>query len=149
MNSQKKRNLLITIIVLLSIASDQISKIWVRNNFESYTETSIIGDVFTLIKVENSGAFLGMGSELSETFRILLLIVLPIIVLVSITVYTYIEKTLDKNSIIGFSLIIGGGIANIFDRIVYGSVTDFLYLNFGGIFKTGIFNVADLSVQQG
>ena len=149
MNSQKKRNLLITIIVLLSIASDQISKICVRNNFESYTETSIIGDVFTLIKVENSGAFLGMGSELSETFRILLLIVLPIIVLVSITVYTYIEKTLDKNSIIGFSLIIGGGIANIFDRIVYGSVTDFLYLNFGGIFKTGIFNVADLSVTTG
>lgn len=149
MNSQKKRNLLITIIVLLSIASDQISKIWVRNNFESYTETSIIGDVFTLIKVENSGAFLGMGSELSEKFRILLLIVLPIIVLVSITVYTYIEKTLDKNSIIGFSLIIGGGIANIFDRIVYGSVTDFLYLNFGGIFKTGIFNVADLSVTTG
>ena len=149
MNSQKKRNLLITIIVLLSIASDQISKIWVRNNFESYSETSIIGDVFTLIKVENSGAFLGMGSELSETFRILLLIVLPIIVLVSITVYTYIEKTLDKNSIIGFSLIIGGGIANIFDRIVYGSVTDFLYLNFGGIFKTGIFNVADLSVTTG
>lgn len=149
MNSQKKRNLLITIIVLLSIASDQISKIWIRNNFESYTETSIIGDVFTLIKVENSGAFLGMGSELSETFRILLLIVLPIIVLVSITVYTYIEKTLDKNSIIGFSLIIGGGIANIFDRIVYGSVTDFLYLNFGGIFKTGIFNVADLSVTTG
>ena len=149
MNSQKKRNLLITIIVLLSIASDQISKIWVRNNFESYTETSIIGDVFTLIKVENSGAFLGMGSELSETFRILLLIVLPIIVLVSITVYTYIEKTLDKNSIIGFSLIIGGGIANIFDRIVYGSVTDFLYLNFGGIFKTGIFNIADLSVTTG
>ena len=149
MNSQQKRNLLITIIVLLSIASDQISKIWVRNNFESYTETSIIGDVFTLIKVENSGAFLGMGSELSETFRILLLIVLPIIVLVSITVYTYIEKTLYKNSIIGFSLIIGGGIANIFDRIVYGSVTDFLYLNFGGIFKTGIFNVADLSVTTG
>ena len=97
MNSQKNRNLLITIIVLLSIASDQISKIWVRNNFESYTETSIIGDVFTLIKVENSGAFLGMGSELSETFRILLLIVLPIIVLVSITVYTYIEKTKKYN----------------------------------------------------
>ena len=149
MIDRRKRNILITIIVLLSIASDQILKIWVRNNFESYSETSIIGDVFTLIKVENSGAFLGMGSELSETFRILLLIVLPIIVLVSITVYTYIEKTLDKNSIIGFSLIIGGGIANIFDRIVYGSVTDFLYLNFGGIFKTGIFNVADLSVTTG
>ena len=149
MLDKRKRNLLITTIVFFSIALDQISKIWVRNNFESYIENSIIGDVFTLIKVENTGAFLGMGSELSETLRILLLIVLPIIVLISITIYTYIDKTLDKISIIGFSLIIGGGIGNIFDRIVYGSVTDFLYLDFGGIFKTGIFNFADLSVTTG
>ena len=149
MLDKRKRNLLITTIVFLSIALDQISKIWVRNNFESYIENSIIGDIFTLIKVENTGAFLGMGSELSETLRILLLIVLPIIVLISITIYTYIDKTLDKISIIGFSLIIGGGIGNIFDRIVYGSVTDFLYLDFGGIFKTGIFNFADLSVTTG
>ena len=149
MLNKRKRNLFITTIVFLSIALDQISKIWVRNNFESYIENSIIGDVFTLIKVENTGAFLGMGSELSETLRILLLIVLPIIVLISITIYTYIDKTLDKISIIGFSLIIGGGIGNIFDRIVYGSVTDFLYLDFGGMFKTGIFNIADLSVTTG
>ena len=149
MLDKRKRNLLITTIVFLSIALDQISKIWVRNNFESYIENSIIGNIFSLIKVENKGAFLGMGSELSETLRILLLIVLPIIVLISITIYTYIDKTLDKISIIGFSLIIGGGIGNIFDRIVYGSVTDFLYLDFGGIFKTGIFNIADLSVTTG
>ena len=90
-----------------------------------------------------------MGSELSEIPRILLLIILPVIVLISITLYTYIDKSLDKLSIIGFSLIIGGGIANIFDRIVFGSVTDFLYINLGGIFKTGIFNIADLSVTTG
>ena len=149
MLNKKSRHLLITILVFLSIAFDQISKIWVRNNFESYSEKSIIGDVFTLIKVENTGAFLGMGSELSEIPRILLLIILPVIVLISITLYTYIDKTLDKLSIIGFSLIIGGGIANIFDRIVFGSVTDFLYINLGGIFKTGIFNIADLSVTTG
>ena len=149
MNSKKNRYSLITLIVGLSIAFDQLSKIWVRNNFESYIEKSIIRDVFTLIKVENTGAFLGMGSELSEIPRILLLIVLPIVVLISITLYTYLEKTLDQTSIIGFSLIIGGGIANIFDRIVYGSVTDFLYINLGGIFKTGIFNIADVSVTTG
>ena len=143
------RQKLITLIVLLSISIDQISKIWVRNNFESYNETSIIGDIFTLIKVENTGAFLGMGSELSEIPRVFLLIILPVVVLISITIYTYIDKTLDKISIIGFSLIIGGGVANIFDRIVYGSVTDFLYINLGGIFKTGIFNIADLSVTTG
>ena len=149
MLDKRKRNLLITTIVFLSIALDQISKIWVRNNFESYIENSIIGDVFTLLKVENTGAFLGMGSELPESLRILLLIVLPIIVLIFITIYTYIDKELDKISIIGFSLIIGGGIGNIFDRIVYGSVTDFFYLDFGSIFKTGIFNIADMFVTTG
>ena len=51
MIDRRKRNILITIIVLLSIAFDQISKVWVRNNFESYIETSIVGDIFTLIKV--------------------------------------------------------------------------------------------------
>ena len=149
MLNNKVRHILITLIVLLSISIDQISKIWVRNNFESYNETSIIGDIFTLIKVENTGAFLGMGSELSEIPRVFLLIILPVVVLISITIYTYIDKTLDKISIIGFSLIIGGGVANIFDRMVYGSVTDFLYINLGGIFKTGIFNIADLSVTSG
>ena len=149
MINKKKRKILTTIIILLSIACDQISKVWARNNLESYTEKNIIGEVFSLIKVENTGAFLGMGSELSETLRVLLLIILPVIVLVSITIYTYIDKSLDKISIIGFSFIIGGGISNIFDRIMFGSVTDFLYLNFGGIFKTGIFNVADLWVTTG
>ncbi len=149
MINKKERNILITIIVLLSIVSDQISKVWARNNLESYIEKNIFGDVFSLIKVENTGAFLGMGSELPETLRVLLLIVLPVIVLISITIYTYIDKSLNKISIIGFSFIIGGGIANIFDRIIFGSVTDFLYLNFGGIFKTGIFNIADLWVTTG
>lgn len=147
--TKKFRYILISTIVSVSIALDQFSKVWVRSNFENYSEKNLIGEVFTLIKVENTGAFLGMGSELSEIPRILLLIVLPVVVLISITIYTYIEKTLDKISIIGFSLIIGGGIANIFDRIVYGSVTDFLYINLGGVFKTGIFNIADLSVTTG
>ena len=38
MLNKRKRNLLITTIVFLSIALDQISKIWVRNNFESYVD---------------------------------------------------------------------------------------------------------------
>ena len=149
MTDKKFRYILISTIVSVSIALDQFSKVWVRSNFENYSEKNLIGEIFTLIKVENTGAFLGMGSELSEIPRILLLIVLPVVVLISITIYTYIEKTLDKISIIGFSLIIGGGIANIFDRIVYGSVTDFLYINLGGVLKTGIFNIADLSVTTG
>jgi len=61
----------------------------------------------------------------------------------------YRDKEIDKISLIGFCFIIGGGIGNIYDRILYGSVTDFLFIDLGGIFKTGIFNIADLSVTTG
>ena len=138
----------ISSLIILSIFFDQLSKFWIRNNIESYNEIELIGSFFILIRVENSGAFLGMGSELSYIPKLILLIIFPIIVLVAVSIYTYMDKKLDNLSLVGFSLIIGGGVANIFDRVVYGSVTDFLYINLG-FFKTGIFNIADLSVTTG
>ena len=138
----------ISSLIILSIFFDRLSKFWIRNNVESYNEIELIGSFFTLIRVENSGAFLGMGSELSYIPKLILLIIFPIVVLVAVSIYTYMDKKLDNLSLVGFSLIIGGGVANIFDRVVYGSVTDFLYINLG-FFKTGIFNIADLSVTTG
>lgn len=45
-------------------------------------------------------------------------------------------------------MIIGGGLGNINDRIIYGSVTDFLYFDFV-LFHTGIVNMADISLTIG
>ena len=146
---EKKRNISISIIIALSIFLDQISKILIRNNVEQYSDIKLIGEYFILTNVENSGAFLGMGSDFSPIMKSVFLIILPIIVLISIIIYVYRDKEIDKISLIGFSIIIGGGIGNIFDRIIYGSVTDFLFIDLGGIFKTGIFNIADLAVTTG
>ena len=146
---EKKRNISISIIIALSIFLDQISKILIRNNVEQYSDIKLIGEYFILTNVENSGAFLGMGSGFSPIMKSVFLIILPIIVLVSIIIYVYRDKEIDKISLIGFSIIIGGGIGNIFDRIIYGSVTDFLFIDLGGIFRTGIFNIADLAVTTG
>ena len=146
---EKKRNISISIIIALSIFLDQISKILIRNNVEQYSDIKLIGEYFILTNVENSGSFLGMGSGFSPIMKSVFLIILPIIVLISIIIYVYRDKEIDKVSLIGFSIIIGGGIGNIFDRIIYGSVTDFLFIDLGGIFKTGIFNIADLAVTTG
>ena len=146
---EKKRNISISIIIVLSIFLDQVSKILIRNNVEQYSDIKLIGEYFILTNVENSGAFLGMGSGFSPIMKSVFLIILPIIVLISIIIYVYRDKEIDKVSLIGFSIIIGGGIGNIFDRIIYGSVTDFLFIDLGGIFKTGIFNIADLAVTTG
>ena len=145
----KKRNISITIIIAVSILLDQFSKFLIRQNVDQYSEIKLIGDYFILTNVENSGAFLGMGSDFSPFVKTIFLIILPVIVLICIMIYVYRDKQIDKISLIGFCFIIGGGIANIYDRILYGSVTDFLFIDLGGIFKTGIFNIADLSVTTG
>ena len=145
----KNRNISITILIAISLLLDQLSKFLIRQNVDQYSEIKLIGDYFILTNVENSGAFLGMGSDFSPFIKTVFLLILPIIVLICIMIYVYRDKQIDKISLIGFCLIIGGGIANIYDRILYGSVTDFLFIDLGGIFKTGIFNIADLSVTTG
>ena len=145
----KNRNISITILIAVSLLLDQLSKFLIRQNVDQYSEIKLIGDYFILTNVENSGAFLGMGSDFSPFVKTIFLIILPVIVLICIMIYVYRDKQIDKISLIGFCFIIGGGIANIYDRILYGSVTDFLFIELGGIFKTGIFNIADLSVTTG
>src|SRR5690606_9327456 len=146
-----KRSIYIILIIVLTVAVDQISKTLVRASIEPQTEINrgeiipIIGDAFIMMNVENAGAFLGMGSDLNTTLRLIFLLILPILVLGFVLQYVIKDKSLDNLSLFAFSSIIGGGIANVFDRIVYGSVTDFFYIDLGGVFKTGIFNMADLS----
>lgn len=150
-----KRSLYIIAIVVATIAIDQLSKIWVRANIQPHTDTqigeriSLIGDKFIMMNIENSGAFLGMGSNLSPTLRIILLLILPVIVLGFVLRHILKDSTIDNWSLFAFSSIIGGGIANVFDRIVYGSVTDFFFIDLGGVFRTGIFNMADMFVTIG
>ncbi|VAV84453.1 Lipoprotein signal peptidase [hydrothermal vent metagenome] len=143
------RSAFIIVLIIVNIALDQISKIIVRTFVVAKSQTQIIGDYFTLHNVENEGAFLGLGSDLNPTVKIIVLLILPAIVLGFVTRYLFREKNMDRLSLIGFSCIIGGGIANVFDRIVYGSVTDFFHIDLGGVFRTGIFNVADMSVTFG
>ena len=143
------RNLGIFILIVFNIIIDQVSKIIVRNTIAIGEETELIGKKFILTNVYNKGAFLGMGSDMNDTLRIIFLLVLPVLVLGYLIYYIYTNKELDKVSTIALSCIAGGGIANVYDRIVFGEVTDFLFINLGGVFKTGIFNVADMSVTFG
>ncbi len=143
------RNLFIVLVIVFNIAIDQISKVLVRANFEYREIKSLIGDKFIMQYVENKGAFLGMGSDMNDTLKLIFLLILPTLVLGYVIYYIVKTKELDRLSLIAFCCIVGGGIANVFDRIVYGQVTDFFFINLGGIFKTGIFNIADLSVTSG
>ena len=150
-----KRSIFIILVIILTITVDQISKVMVRQHVNLRTEINsgeripLIGDAFIMMNVENEGAFLGMGNNLNESLRIILLLILPILVLGYVLRDVFKDKTLNNWSLFAFASIIGGGIANVFDRIAFGKVTDFLFIDLGGVFKTGIFNLADLSVTTG
>jgi signal peptidase II len=138
----------IVLILLLNIGCDQISKGLVRRRI-GYNETiNLIDDHLILTKVENTGAFLSLGSGLPDFVKFVLLSGIPLFVLAFGLVYLFTRKHLSLTSRFALSFAIGGGIGNIHDRIMYGSVTDFLHINLG-IFQTGIFNMADVSIMVG
>ncbi len=143
------RNVFIVILIVFNIAIDQITKVIVRANIKLTEVIEVIGDKFILTNVYNEGAFLGMGSDMNQTLKTIFLAILPVLVLGYVIYYIIKNKDLDRLSLIAFCCIIGGGIANVFDRIVFKKVTDFFFIDLGGIFKTGIFNVADMSVTAG
>lgn len=136
------------VLVALNLGCDQVSKVVARNNIDLYEQITVIEDHFTLTKVENTGAFLSAGSNLPGFLRTILLTVLPIVVLVYGLFFLYVNKNLPRLMQVGICFLIGGGMGNIYDRVVHGSVTDFLYMDFI-LFRTGIFNLADVSIMIG
>jgi signal peptidase II len=142
------RNLLILILLVTNVGCDQITKSIVRQKLNYHENIRVIDHFITMNKVENRGAFLGFGDSLPRLIYIILMIILPLIFLGYALLYVLKRKKLSLLSLLGITLIIGGGIGNIIDRILFGSVTDFLHFNFV-IFQTGIVNMADVSVTTG
>lgn len=148
MKSRIIRSVVIFTILVMNIGCDQISKRIVRQQVYEYQEISIIKNYVTLTKVENEGAFLSLGQKLPDAVRFTLLTLLPLIVLGFGVGFLFVKRNLPKPLLLGFAFVMGGGIGNIYDRLMYGSVTDFLHIDFG-IFQTGIFNMADVSIMVG
>lgn len=139
---------LILSLVLFNIGCDQVTKSIVRKNVDYNENIKIITKHFTLTKVENSGAFLSSGDSLPVPVKFVLLSLLPLCVL-AYGIYFVMTKTeMNKLFIAGICFVIGGGMGNLYDRLLYGSVTDFLHIDFV-IFQTGIFNIADVSIMLG
>lgn len=142
------RTLLIFGILALNISCDQISKSIVRNKIGEHEQISVIENYVKLMRVENKGAFLSLGDSLPKPVRFILLSLFPLAILGFGLGYLFSKTSLPRLSVLGFAFVIGGGIGNLYDRVVHGSVTDFLYMDFV-IFHTGIFNMADVSIMTG
>ena len=140
--------ILVLFTITVNIGCDQVSKKIIRQNLRPTEAIHLFSNHVTITRVENSGAFLSLGDSLPTTVKTILLSLLPIVTLTLGLFYVLTKHHFRNLSLIGFCFVIGGGIGNLFDRVVHGSVTDFLHVDFG-FFQTGIFNMADLSIMMG
>jgi len=133
--------IIITSIVLTII--DQISKIVVVNLLDTNNNIQLIKNFFYLTYAQNNGA----AFSILTGQRILLILITLLII--GMLIY-YLKKNFnqDKLNKIAFSLVIGGSIGNLIDRIVRGYVVDFIDFKIFG-YNFPIFNLADTFITIG
>jgi signal peptidase II len=145
---EQKRILWVLLIVVANIILDQWTKHLALQHLAGQGTFSYLGDTFRLLYVENKGAFLSLGAGQSEVVRHWVLKIMPIILLAGLLVYTLFSDQLTRIQYIAFSFILGGGISNVYDRLLYNQVGDFMNMGIGTL-RTGIFNMADVSIMFG
>jgi len=147
--SKTKRLVLILFVILVCAGCDQSTKYLASNSLEFNAISSFAGDLFRLHYVENKGAFLGIGGGLGEQERFVIFTLFVAFFIGSILVYTVVGKELTVSDVIAYSLIAGGGLSNLYDRVANnGAVVDFLNIGIGSL-RTGIFNLADVFIMLG
>ncbi len=147
-----KKNLLIFILgVAAIICLDQITKAAIVSRFTLHEVYPVIPGFFNLVYVLNPGAAFGFLADASATFRYVFFTGITCAA-AGLIVY-YLVKTNPRNLMLATSLtlIFGGAIGNLIDRLRFGSVVDFLdvYLGFTTLPHWPAFNVADSAITVG
>ena len=124
-------------ISLLFVVIDQVVKILVINKMALQQSITIINNFFNITYVRNTGAAWSILSG-----NVLLLIMISVLALVAIYYYLIKDKELNKIDIVSYSMLIGGIIGNLIDRIVHGYVIDYLDFKIFN-YNFPIFNIAD------
>ncbi|MEJ2005100.1 MAG: signal peptidase II [Cyclobacteriaceae bacterium] len=135
-------------LLIMNLGCDQVSKEIARNSLDYHRPVEVFGDFLSLIKIENTGAFLSLGYNWPEWIRLALLHIIPVIFLIAGCYFLFTNRKMSFMMACGLGFILGGGIGNMIDRLIYGSVTDFLHMDLF-VFQTGIFNLADVSIMTG
>ena len=141
-----KKNLIIFFSLSLIFFIDRISKILVISKSEKLNQNEIFSTKFINFHlIWNEGIAFGLLSfSNSSTYQIMTLFILLVILILIF----YMLKTDMVYEKIGFILIIGGAIGNLFDRFFYSAVPDFIDLHINN-FHWFIFNIADIFITTG
>ena len=146
MKNETNKKIIISILIIFFIfLLDRITKILILNIAEETGEVDIyINSFFNLYLVWNQG--IGFGLLSFDQEHIYNSITILIILINFIIIYLiYLEKGIKTYFLLA---ILSGSLGNLFDRIYYNAVPDFMDLNYKG-FHWFIFNVADIFITLG
>ena len=144
-NNMLKKNIFYFFLILFIFILDRISKLWIISIFNSENNLEIkISSFINLNLIWNKGIAFGLFSY-GEKFEYNLLTGLIIIIIVIVFWMIIKTKGFEKY---GFLMILGGALGNIFDRLYYSAVPDFIDIYYKN-FHWFVFNVADIFITVG
>ena len=140
-----KKTFIYFAIILFIFLLDRISKLYILSILEDSGFVDInINQFINFILVWNSGVGFGLFSfEQSTVYNLITLI----IILINLIIIYFIVKTKDFSKYF-YLIILGGSLGNLFDRIYYSSVPDFIDISYKG-YHWFVFNVADIFISLG
>jgi len=127
---------------------DRITKALIRSSVSLWDAWNVIPGLFNIVHTENPGIAFGMLANLSNPWRDVFLIGFSFVVLAVIS--AILLKTSGQSMLLrmGLGLVMGGAFGNLFDRIVRGTVTDFVEVHWGEHYFPA-FNFADSAITVG
>ena len=140
-----KKNIFYILIIIFIFLLDRFSKIYILNYVEENGNIDIyVNSFLNFILVWNTGIGFGLLSSEGTFFYNLITI---LILFINLIIIYFISTTKDYR-IYFFLIILGGSLGNLFDRVYYFAVPDFIDINYKG-FHWFIFNVADIFISIG
>lgn len=140
-----KKILFSSIIIFIAFFADRISKILILNFFsKNQLDDYYVNSFLNLILVWNQGIAFGLFQSESLIYHLLSIVIA--IVIAFVVYLIYISK--KKYEIFFYGLVTGGAIGNLFDRLYFGAVPDFIDLHYKN-FHWFTFNVSDIWITIG
>ena len=132
----------------LVFAVDRFTKWLVETNVSSMDTYHVIPGFFDIVHSENRGVAFGILNDSPSEWRTTMLVVLAGAAVIFVAAMLWNAQRLDRASFWGLSLILGGAAGNVFNRAMWGKVTDFLDFYFRD-YHWHTFNVADSAIVVG
>lgn len=130
------------------LALDRFTKWLIESRVSFLDSYSVIPGFFEIVHSQNRGVAFGMFNDSNSEWRTLLLVIGSIAAIVVIGAMLWKAERLDRKTMWGCALILGGAAGNLLDRLLWGQVTDFLLFHVGE-YQWPTFNVADSAIVIG